>query len=112
MCYYKAIIKELQRDKSYDRIVISKDLEQVANNSDETEKYLIELFEKIRHEAVKSNGENIPIILISKDEIKVESDKEPIEIKQDIKINNNIFYFIIIGVIVGYVTIKLMLSIL
>ena len=30
--YFNAIVKELQRDKSYDRIIISEDLEPFANN--------------------------------------------------------------------------------
>ena len=30
--YFNAILKELQRDKTYDRVVISEDLEQYANN--------------------------------------------------------------------------------
>ena len=34
--YFNAIIKELQKDKSYDRIVISEDLEPFANNNYET----------------------------------------------------------------------------
>ena len=32
--YFNAIIKEMQRDKTYDRIVISEDLEPFANNSE------------------------------------------------------------------------------
>ena len=31
--YFNAIVKELQKDKSYDRIVISEDLEPFANNN-------------------------------------------------------------------------------
>lgn len=33
MYYFNAIIKELQRDKSYDRIVISEDLQPFSNNN-------------------------------------------------------------------------------
>ena len=43
MYYFNAIIKELQRDKSYDRIVISEDLEPFANNNyDAIDKFLFE----------------------------------------------------------------------
>ena len=31
--YFNAILKEIQKDKSYDRIVISEDLEPFANNN-------------------------------------------------------------------------------
>ena len=34
--YFNAILKELQKDKTYDRIVISEDLEPFANNNYET----------------------------------------------------------------------------
>jgi len=48
MYYFNAIIKELQRDKSYDRIVISEDLEPFANNKyDEIEKFLFEKLDNI-----------------------------------------------------------------
>jgi hypothetical protein len=43
MYYFNAIVKELQRDKSYDRIVISEDLEPFANNNyDAIDKFLFE----------------------------------------------------------------------
>ena len=31
--YFNAILKELQKDKTYDRVVISEDLEPFANNN-------------------------------------------------------------------------------
>ena len=34
--YFNAILKELQKDKSYDRVVISEDLEPFANNNYDT----------------------------------------------------------------------------
>ena len=65
MYYFNAIIKELQRDKSYDRIVISEDLEPFANNnSDAIEKFIFEKLDNISDEATGINGEDIPIILI------------------------------------------------
>ena len=41
--YFNAIIKELQRDKSYDRIVISEDLQPFSNNNyDQIDKFIFE----------------------------------------------------------------------
>ena len=66
MYYFDAIIKELQRDKSYDRIVISEDLEPFSNNNyDAIDKFLFEKLDNISDEATGRNGEDIPIILIS-----------------------------------------------
>ena len=68
MYYFNAIIKELQRDKSYDRIVISEDLEPFANNNyDEIEKFLFEKLDNITDEATGINGKVIPIILLASD---------------------------------------------
>ena len=67
MYYFNAIIKELQRDRSYDRIVISEDLEPFANNNyDAIDKFLFEKLDNISDEASGINGEDIPIILITK----------------------------------------------
>lgn len=66
--YFNAILKELQNDKSYDRVVISEDLEPFANNNYDTiDKFLFEKLDKISDEATKSNGEDINIILICSD---------------------------------------------
>lgn len=68
MYYFNAIIKELQRDKSYDRIVISEDLEPFANNNiDSIEKFIFEKLDSISDEATGINGKEIPIILLSTD---------------------------------------------
>lgn len=68
MYYFNAIIKELQRDKSYDRIVISEDLEPFANNNyDAIDKFLFEKLDNISDEATGLTGEDIPIILITKE---------------------------------------------
>ena len=68
MYYFNAIVKELQRDKSYDRIVISEDLEPFANNnSDAIDKFLFEKLDNISDEATKNDGSDIPIILICAD---------------------------------------------
>ena len=66
--YFNAILKELQNDKTYDRIVISEDLEPFANNNFDTiDKFLFEKLDKISDEATKVNGEDIEIILICSD---------------------------------------------
>ena len=63
--YYNAILKELQRDKTYDRIVISEDLEQFVNPTyEEVDKFLFERLDSISDEASNMRGEDIPIILI------------------------------------------------
>ena len=68
MYYFNAIVKELQRDKSYDRIVISEDLEPFANNNyDAIDKFLFEKLDNISDEASNNSGEDIPIILICSD---------------------------------------------
>ena len=66
--YFNAIIKELQKDKSYDRIVISEDLEPFANNNYDTiDKFLFDKLDSISDEAANFVGGDIPIILISSD---------------------------------------------
>ena len=66
--YFNAILKELQIDKTYDRVVISEDLEPFANNNYDTiDKFLFEKLDKISDEATKVNGEDIEIILICAD---------------------------------------------
>ncbi len=63
--YFNAILKELQRDKTYDRIVISEDLEQYVNTDyEQMDKFLFDKLDSISDEASNSMGENIPIILI------------------------------------------------
>ena len=66
--YFNAILKELQKDKTYDRIVISEDLEPFANNNYETiDNFIFEKLDSISDEASNSDGEDIPIILIATD---------------------------------------------
>ena len=61
--YFNAIIKELQRDKSYDRIVISEDLEPFANNNYDTiDKFIFDKLDSISDEATGNEGD-IPIIV-------------------------------------------------
>ena len=66
--YFNAILKELGKDKSYDRIVISEDLEPFSNKNYElTDNFVFEKLDKISDEAVDNAGEDIPIILIASD---------------------------------------------
>ena len=66
--YFNAIIKELQKDKSYDVIVIGEDLEPISNNNYDTiDKFIFDKLDSISDEAYKPTGEDIPIILICSD---------------------------------------------
>ncbi len=66
--YFNAIVKELQRDQSYDRVVISEDLEPYTNsNVDFIDKFLFEQLDKISDEATTDTGADIPIIFIATD---------------------------------------------
>lgn len=66
--YFNAIIKELQRDKTYDRIVISEDLEPFSNNNyDAIDKFIFDKMDNISDEATNQSGNDIPIILICAD---------------------------------------------
>ena len=66
--YFNAIIRELQKDKTYSRIVISEDLEPFANNNYESiDKFLFDKYSHISEEAKNLNNENIDIILICAD---------------------------------------------
>jgi len=63
--YFNAILKEIQKDKSYDRIVISEDLEQFTNsNYQQMDKFIFDRLDSISDEASNMHGEDIPIILI------------------------------------------------
>ena len=66
--YFNAILKELQKDKTYDRVVISEDLEPFANNNYEAiDNFIFEKLDSISDEASTNAGEDIPIILITTD---------------------------------------------
>ena len=66
--YFNAILKELQKDKSYDRIVISEDLQAFANTQyDQIDKFIFDKLDSISDEASNLRGEDIPIILICTD---------------------------------------------
>ena len=66
--YFNAILKELQKDKSYDRIVISEELEAFTHTQyDQIDKFIFEKLDGISDEASNSRGNDIPIILICSD---------------------------------------------
>ena len=63
--YFDAILKEIQRDKSYDRIVISEDLEPFINtNHDSIDNFIFEHLDRISDEAHDNEGKETAIILI------------------------------------------------
>ncbi len=66
--YFNAILKELQKDKSYDRIVISEELEAFTHTQyDQIDKFIFEKLDGISDEASDIRGNDIPIILICSD---------------------------------------------
>lgn len=77
--YFNALLKELQEDKSYDRIVIGEDLEMFSNNNyDVMDKFIFDKLDKVSDEASNASGEDIPIILICTDR---RSKSDPILVK-------------------------------
>ena len=66
--YFNAILKEIQKDKTYDRIIISEDLEPFSNNNYDTiDKFIFEKLDSISDEAEDSSGKETSIILICTD---------------------------------------------
>lgn len=66
--YFNAILKEIQRDKSYDRIVISEELEAFAHTQyDQIDKFIFDKLDSISDEASNIKGNDTPIILICSD---------------------------------------------
>ena len=63
--YFNAILKEIQKDKSYDRIVISEELEEFTSSSyEQRDKFIFEKLDEISDEALNAQQDNISIILI------------------------------------------------
>ena len=63
--YFNAILKELQRNKNYDRVVISEDLEEFTSSSlEQKDKFIFDRLDNISDEAVATDGNDIPIIVI------------------------------------------------
>ena len=66
--YFNAILKEIQKDKTYDRIVISEALESFSNNNyDQIDKFIFEKLDDISDEAQDIDGNETSIILICSD---------------------------------------------
>ena len=66
--YFNAILKEIQKDKSYDRIVISEDLEAFSHTQyEQIDKFIFDKLDSISDEASNMRGNDIPIILICLD---------------------------------------------
>ena len=66
--YFDAIVRELQKDKTYDRIVISEDVEPFTNNNyGVIDNFIFKRLDSISDEATTTTGQDIPIILICAD---------------------------------------------
>ncbi len=66
--YFNAILKELQKDKTYDRVVISEDLEAFTHTQyDQIDKFIFEKLDGISDEASNVKGNDTPIIVICSD---------------------------------------------
>ena len=66
--YFNAILKEIQKDKTYDRIVISEDLEAFTHTQyDQIDKFIFDKLDSISDEASNLRGNDTPIILICSD---------------------------------------------
>ena len=66
--YFNAILKELQKDNTYDRIIISEDLEPFTNNNyEQIDKFIFERLDNISDEATNSTRADTPIIVICSD---------------------------------------------
>ena len=66
--YFDAITRELQKDKTYDRIVISEDVEPFTNNNyGVIDNFIFKRLDSISDEATTQAGQDIPIILICAD---------------------------------------------
>ena len=83
--YFNAILRELQKDKSYSRIVISEDLEPFANNNyDSIDKFLFEKYSNISQEIKNGGNGAIDIILICADRRKLTDEMIVKVYKEDI----------------------------
>ena len=66
--YFNAILKEIQKDKTYDRIVISEDLEAFTHTQyDQIDRFIFDKLDSISDEASNIKGNDTPIILICSD---------------------------------------------
>lgn len=66
--YFNAIIREIQKDKTYDRIVISEDLEPFSNNNyDIIDKFIVERLKEISTEIASNGTRKTDVIIICTD---------------------------------------------
>ena len=66
--YFNAILKEIQKDKTYDRIVISEELEAFTSTQyEQIDRFIFDKLDSISDEAANTRGDNTPIILICSD---------------------------------------------
>lgn len=69
--YFNAVIKELQTNYTYDRIVISEDLEVFSNSNElSIDKFLLNKLTRIVDEGKRQDGSNIPIIFLASEKRK------------------------------------------
>ena len=62
---FTAILRELQQNNSYDRIVISDNIDEKINKSENKNKLILSRLNSIRKAAINKNNKSIPIIFIS-----------------------------------------------
>ena len=65
---FTAIIKEIQQNNNYDRIVISENFDSKINNSDKKEAILLKRIKGLLSIAKGKRGKNIPIIFLGKND--------------------------------------------
>ena len=64
--YFNAILKEIQKDKSYNRIVVSEDLEQFTNSSyEQMDKFIFEKLDSISDETSSAKSRVVKACLYS-----------------------------------------------
>lgn len=69
--YFNAVIKELQNNYTYDRIVISEDLEVFSNSNElSIDKFLLNKLTRIVDEGKRQDGTTIPIVFLASEKRK------------------------------------------
>ena len=65
---FTAIMKEIQQNNDYDRIIISEDFDQKINNSDKKEAILLKKIKGLLSVAKGKRGKSIPVIFLGKND--------------------------------------------
>lgn len=74
--YFNAVIKELQSNKTYDRIVISEDLEIFSSSNElSIDKFLLNKLNRIIDECSNAYNEKVPVIFIASEKRKFGSEQ-------------------------------------